>query len=346
RARARGRAGAGRAPARVRRPQRRAQGQRMSAIVFAYHDVGCLGLRTLARLGIPVAAVYTHLDDPHENTWFGSVRATAGELGLDVRAGVDPNAPEEVERIRALKPLAYFSFYYRDLLRRPLLALPEHGGVNLHGSLLPRYRGRAPVNWQLLHGESQSGATLHYMVKRADAGDIVDQEPFAIGPDDSPTDVFKKLLPAAELVLARSAPSVMDGSAPRIRQMESKATTFGRRTPADGLIHWSMAAHDVRNVVPAVTEPYPGAVTSTSGRRKIMVWWADNVPDSPRSAREPGTIEWTGAPGEAPRVVCGDRRRLRLSRFTIEAEEGRAQGPVDPREVLRDGSALGPGAGA
>jgi hypothetical protein len=108
-----------------------------------------------------------------------------------------------------------------------------------------------------------------------------------------------------------------------------------------------MAAADVRNLVRAVTEPYPGAVTSTSGGRRIMVWWADHVPDSPRTAREPGTVEWAGAPGEAPRVVCGDRRRLRLSRFTIEAEGGAGrQGPVDPREVLRDGSVLGSGPAA
>jgi len=314
----------------------------MSAVVFAYHDVGCLGLRVLHRLKIPVAAVYTHADDPTENTWFGSVRRTCEELKLPVHVGADPNSEGERAKIAKLKPAAFFSFYFRDLLKQPLLAIPKYGGVNLHGSLLPRYRGRAPVNWQLLHGETRSGATLHYMVKRADAGDVVDQEPFEIGPDDAPTDVFKKLLPAAELVLSRSAPAVMDGSAPRILQLESNATTFGRRTPADGLIHWKMAAHDVRNLVRAVTEPYPGAVTFTSGGRRIMVWWADYVPEAPRSAREPGTIEWSGAPGEAPRVVCGDRRRLRLSRFTIEAEGGNAAA-IDAREFLRDGAVLGPG---
>jgi UDP-4-amino-4-deoxy-L-arabinose formyltransferase/UDP-glucuronic acid dehydrogenase (UDP-4-keto-hexauronic acid decarboxylating) len=301
-----------------------------------------MGLRTLKRLGVEIAQVYTHADDPHENTWFGSVRKTCEELQLPVKVAADPHAPAELAHIGKLAPRALFSFYWRDLLKEPVLALAQKGAVNLHGSLLPRYRGRAPVNWQLLHGETRSGATLHYMVKRADAGDVVDQEPFEIGPDDAPTDVFKKLLPAAELVLSRSAPAVMDGSAPRIEQLESNATTFGRRTPADGLIHWRMAAHDVRNLVRAVTEPYPGAVTFTSGGRRIMVWWADYVPEAPRSAREPGTIEWSGAPGEAPRVVCGDRRRLRLSRFTIEAEGGNAAA-IDAGEVLRDGAVLGPG---
>jgi methionyl-tRNA formyltransferase len=312
----------------------------MSAVLFAYHDVGCAGIRVLHRLKIPIAAVYTHADDPHENAWFGSVRKTCEELKLPVHVGADPNSPEERERIARLEPTAFFSFYYRDMLKRPLLELPRRGGVNLHGSLLPRYRGRAPVNWQLLHGEKESGATLHYMVARADAGDVVDQEPFAIGPDDTPTDVFRKLLPAAETVLMRSAQAVMDGNAPRIEQMESKATTFGRRTAADGLIHWRMAAHDVRNLVRAVTDPYPGAFTF-AGSRRITIWWADLVADSPRGAKEPGRVEWSGrGVGDAPLVVCGDRRRLRLSRFTIDESPA---GGSDPREVLRDGTLLGAG---
>jgi UDP-4-amino-4-deoxy-L-arabinose formyltransferase/UDP-glucuronic acid dehydrogenase (UDP-4-keto-hexauronic acid decarboxylating) len=312
----------------------------MSAVVFAYHDVGCMGIRTLHRLKIPIAAVYTHADDPHENTWFASVRRTCEELKLPVHVAADPNSESEREKIARLKPTAFFSFYYRDLLKRALLELPKRGGVNLHGSLLPRYRGRAPVNWQLLHGERESGATLHYMVARADAGDIVDQEPYSIGPDDTPGDVFKKLLPAAELVLSRSAQSVMDGTAPRIEQMESKATTYGRRTPADGLIHWRMAAHDVRNLVRAVTEPYPGAFTF-AGKSRITLWWADFVADSPRTAKEPGTVEWPGSGvGDAPLVVCGDRRRLRLSKFTIDKG---SDGVSDPRALLKDGTVLGSG---
>ena len=313
----------------------------MSAVLFAYHDVGCAGIRVLHRLKIPIAAVYTHADDPHENAWFGSVRKTCEELKLPVHVGADPNSPEEREKIARLDPTAFFSFYYRDMLKRPLLELPRHGGVNLHGSLLPRYRGRAPVNWQLLHGERESGATLHYMVARADAGDIVDQEPFAIGPDDTPTDVFRKLLPAAETVLMRSAQAVMDGTAPRIEQMESKATTFGRRTAADGLIHWRMAAHDVRNLVRAVTDPYPGAFTYLPGGRRMTIWWADLAADSPRGAKAPGSVEWSGrGVGDAPLVVCGDRRRLRLSRFKIDESPA---GGSDPRELLRDGTLLGAG---
>ncbi len=135
----------------------------MSAVVFAYHDVGCMGLRTLKRLGVEIAQVYTHADDPRENTWFGSVRRTCEELQLPVEVAADPHAPAELARIAKLAPRAIFSFYWRDLLRENVLALAQKGAVNLHGSLLPRYRGRAPVNWQLLHGEREGGVTLHHM---------------------------------------------------------------------------------------------------------------------------------------------------------------------------------------
>lgn len=299
----------------------------MTAVVFAYHDVGCRGLRVLRRLGIEIGAVYTHADDPGENTWFGSVRATCAELGVPVRVGADPNAPAELAVIRALEPRALFSFYYRDLLKEPVLAIPTQGGVNLHGSLLPRYRGRAPVNWQILHGEREGGVTLHYMVKKADAGDIVDQEAFPIGIDDTPTDVYARLLPAAERVLERSAALVMEGTAPRIRQLESKATTFGRRRPEDGLIDWRFAAEDVRNLVRAVTKPYPGAFTF-AGEKRVTVWWSqhDARPGAGRAEKHVEASEL--APGCVTRradgvfVACGDRRLLRLSKVEIDGVEG------------------------
>ena len=308
----------------------------MSVVVFAYHDVGCMGIRTLGRLGVDVAAVYTYEDDPAEAAWFGSVRGTCEELGIPCFPGSDPHAPEELERIRGLRPDAFFSFYYRDMIREPLLSLPPRGAVNLHGSLLPRYRGRAPVNWMLLHGETRGGATLHHMVKRADAGDIVDQEPFDIGPDDTPADVFARLLPAAERVLERSARAVIDGTAPRIVQMESKATYHGRRRPEDGRIDWRWAAEDVRNLVRAVTRPYPGAFTF-AGARKVLIWWAAHEARPPLRPLAPGTVTRSA---DGVFVTCGDRRLLRL--VCVELD-GRASDGLELAGVLRDGLVLGDG---
>jgi UDP-4-amino-4-deoxy-L-arabinose formyltransferase/UDP-glucuronic acid dehydrogenase (UDP-4-keto-hexauronic acid decarboxylating) len=309
----------------------------VSAVVFAYHDVGCMGLRTLKRLGVEIAQVYTHADDPQENTWFGSVRRTCEELRLPVKVGADPHAPEELAHLARLAPRAIFSFYWRDLLKESVLALGQKGAVNLHGSLLPRYRGRAPVNWQLLHGERQGGVTLHHMVKKADAGDIVDQEPFVIGPDDKPTDVFESVLAIGELVLTRSALAVIEGNAPRIEQLESKATLFGRRRPEDGAIHWRQSAEDVRNLVRAVTRPYPGAFTFAAGKR-VLVWWSAHDARASRAGagEAHGQIERRA---DGVYAVCGDRRLLRLCEVEIEGRLGDA---LEFPELLGDGARLGP----
>jgi UDP-4-amino-4-deoxy-L-arabinose formyltransferase/UDP-glucuronic acid dehydrogenase (UDP-4-keto-hexauronic acid decarboxylating) len=307
----------------------------VTAVVFAYHDVGCRGIRTLRKLGVEIQAVYTHEDDPTENLWFGSVRKTCAELGIEVRAGVDMKDPAEQSRLRALAPRAIFSFYYRDLLPEAVLACAKMAAVNLHGSLLPRYRGRAPINWQILHGEKEGGVTLHHMVKKADAGDIVDQEPFPIGPDDTPTEAFARLLPAAERLLERSAVAVVEGTAPRWAQLESKATTFGRRRPEDGRIDWRQSAEDVRNLVRAVTKPYPGAFTF-AGSTRLIVWWSQHAASgaSAAAAIAPGTVRRSA---EGVFVACGDGRFLRLSRVEAGEKEGDA---LEFQNLLYEGRVL------
>jgi UDP-4-amino-4-deoxy-L-arabinose formyltransferase/UDP-glucuronic acid dehydrogenase (UDP-4-keto-hexauronic acid decarboxylating) len=308
----------------------------VSVVVFAYHDVGCMGVHTLKALGIDVARVYTHADDPGENRWFGSVTKTCAELGVTCTTA-NPHDSAETGVIRGIAPDAIFGLYYRDMIKDSVLSLAKRGGFNLHGSYLPRYRGRAPVNWQILHGETQGGVTLHHMVKRADAGDIVDQEAIPIGPDDTGVDVYRKMLPAAELVLRRSAKAVLDGTARRIRQMESKATYYGRRKPEDGLIDWNWCAEDVRNLVRAVTRPYPGAFTFASGRR-INVWRVSHarfaVADQEPWPPVPGTI--IGADGVF--VYCGDCALLKLDHVEID---GRVGDGADFPGVLKDGLVLG-----
>lgn len=157
----------------------------MKAIVFAYHDIGCVGLKALVEAGYDVQAVFTHTDSPDENNFFASVARTGAELNLPVYAPEDVNHPLWVNRIRELQPEVIFSFYYRNMLSEELLSLAPKGGFNLHGSLLPRYRGRAPVNWALLNGETETGVTLHKMVKRPDAGDIVAQQAVSIAAQDT-----------------------------------------------------------------------------------------------------------------------------------------------------------------
>ncbi|MFF4607400.1 formyltransferase family protein [Streptomyces sp. NPDC001339] len=305
----------------------------MTVVLFAYHDVGCRTVEVLTELGIEIACVYTHHDDPGENTWFGSVAGTAASLGIPVRHA-DPRTAGEREHIRALAPRALFSAYWRHLLPDEVLGLAPVA-VNVHGSLLPRYRGRAPVNWQILHGEREGGVSLHHMVREPDAGDLVDQESFPIGPDDTPTDIYRKLLPATEAVLRRNAWPVIEGRAPRWPQLASKATVFGRRRPADGLIDFRHAAEDIRNLIRAVTDPYPGAFCHM-GPHQLTIWRAGHPSSEPppRPGR-PGEIHIEPA---GVFVLCGDGRRLCLDEVELDGRRGT---PRDFPHVLRHEAVLG-----
>ena len=235
------------------------------AVVFGYHQVGARCLRVLLAHRVDVALVVTHDDNPGETIWFDSVAAVAAEYGIPVRVPDDPNTPELVADIAALEPDFLFSFYYRRMLGAPLLAIPPLGALNMHGSLLPKFRGRAPVNWAVLAGERETGATLHYMVEKPDAGDLVAQMAVPILPDDTAHEVFAKVTVAAEIVLDRSLPALVAGTAPRIRQDLVQGSYYGARRPEDGIIDWTRSATAIHNLVRAVAPPYPGAFTTAGG---------------------------------------------------------------------------------
>jgi len=260
----------------------------MRAVVFAYHDVGYACLDELFRAGADVAAVFTHDDDPGETVWFRSVRALADAHGVPVFAPERVNDSEWIDRVRALSPDFIFSFYYRKLLKPELLGLARRGALNLHGSLLPKYRGRAPVNWVLVHGERETGVTLHYMDARADHGDIVAQRAVPITDDDTALTLFRKLTAAAAALLREVYPGLCAGTAPRLPQDHAAATYFGGRTPADGRIDWNTSARQVYNLVRAVTHPYPGAFTSWNGRTLYI--WAVRPRDGDGVGAVPGTV--------------------------------------------------------
>ena len=259
----------------------------MKAIVLAYHNIGCAGIRALIAHGYEIAAVFTHQDDPEENHWFESVAELAARYDIEVHAPENINHPLWVERIKAMNPDILFSFYYRNMVGAEILSLPPKGCLNLHGSLLPKYRGRCPVNWALIHGETETGVTLHYMTVKPDAGDIVGQEALLIGDDDTALTLHQKMTTAAAALLDQALPLIKDGLTPRRPQERIPGSYFGGRRPVDGEIDWSRPARTVRNLVRAVTRPYPGAF-SFIGNRKLMVWSVAIEPG--RTGALPGTV--------------------------------------------------------
>jgi methionyl-tRNA formyltransferase len=237
-----------------------------SAVVFAYHDVGVRCLSVLLARGVDVRLVVTHDDNPRETIWFGSVERLALRHGLKVIKPADPNTPEVLAQVRAAKPDFLFSFYYRSMLGGALLSVPRGAALNMHGSLLPKYRGRVPVNWAIIHGETATGVTLHHMTSKPDAGEIVDREAVPILPDDTALDVFRKVTVAAELCLYRAVPKLLDGTAAAESQDLSQGSYFGGRTAADGVVNWQQGAEQIHNLVRAVAPPYPGATALVGGR--------------------------------------------------------------------------------
>jgi UDP-4-amino-4-deoxy-L-arabinose formyltransferase/UDP-glucuronic acid dehydrogenase (UDP-4-keto-hexauronic acid decarboxylating) len=243
----------------------------MNTIVFAYHDMGCAGIRALLAHGFHIQAVFTHKDDPGENIWFESVAELATAKGIPVYAPDTVNHPIWVDMIRKLNPDMMFSFYFRTVLSPEILAIAARGALNLHGSLLPAYRGRCPVNWALVNGETETGVSLHYMTEKADEGDLVSQRVIPISDDDTAGTLHRKSTREAAVLLGEALPFLKQGTATRIPQDSSRASCFGSRRPKDGEIFWDRPATDVRNLVRAVTRPYPGAFSFT-GNRKVFFW--------------------------------------------------------------------------
>ncbi len=275
-------------------------------LFFGYSEVGFECLSLLLERGDNVVALITHENNPNEKIWFQTPAVAARAKSVPVHTPASVNTPEWMERIALLAPDLILSVYYRNMISEKILGLARLGAFNMHGSLLPKYRGRAPINWAVLHGEPHIGMTLHRMVKKADAGAIVDQQGVDLDPRDTAEQAFRKVLPCARAVLARQVDALLAGTAKETPQDNSQATYFGGRKPEDGRINWSQSSAQIFNLIRAVTDPYPGAFTDIDDAR-LMVWWA-----------EPSATAARGRPGEvlsvAPLVVATADGALELTR--------------------------------
>lgn len=283
------------------------------AVVFAYSEVGVRCVRELLAQNIEIPLLFTHADDPGESRWFASVGDLARSRGLRVETPPDPNTPEWVEEGRRCDPDFLFSFYYRHMLSASWLTVPRRGALNMHGSLLPKFRGRAPVHWAIIKGETVTGASLHYMLEKPDAGALVDQLSVPILENDTALDVSLKVADAAQRVLHRALPELLAGRA-AAREMDlSQGSYFGRRRPEDGRIDWRQPARAVHDLVRAVAPPFPGAFTLVNGCRLEIL---ETRVDGP--ARYPTRAPCLYADQDGWYADCVDGRRLEIRRMQID----------------------------
>ncbi len=298
-------------------------------LLFAYAEMGSSCLEALLELGAPIAGLFTHEDSPGEEIWWRSCAEMARGRGIPVFTP-DKLDTAWIARIEAMHPAVIYSFYYRNLLPESVLRAAPLGAFNLHGSLLPRYRGRAPVNWVLVNGERETGVTLHRMVARADAGDIVAQRAVAIDDSDTAQSLFRKLVPLAVEIVREFHPLIVEGRAPRIAQDIGAGSYFGRRGPEDGRLDWNWPARRIFNLVRAVAHPYPGAFCAVKGRKLFI--WETRIATEDGKAGEAGRV--IGKRGGAAIVAAGAG-----SIAIIRAQwEGQAEGPGG--EVLGSIAAL------
>lgn len=244
---------------------------RPSVFVFAYNQVGYQCLKCLFDQNAKVKWVSTYRDRKDENIWFDSVAELALSKGAEVFFDMDLKDPSVIDFIKSLSPDLMFSFYYRHIIPKEVLAIPPLGAFNVHGALLPKYRGGSPTHWAIINGEKETGVTLHRMAEKLDQGAIVGQRAVPIGPEETSVQVIRKVALEAYGLLKDYLPALESGKAKEFPQDDSKATYFKSRHPKDGIVDWKKRASDIYNLVRAVTHPYPGAFTYFN-KKKFLIW--------------------------------------------------------------------------
>lgn len=282
-----------------------------------------------------LAAVVT-LDDTEAARLSGAVdlAATAEQLGSSVIRVTDVNSPEAVSAIRALEPALLVVVGWTRLIRDELLKVPAVGCVGFHASLLPHNRGRAPVNWAIIRGETQTGNTMMLLDAGVDTGGIVDQRATPILLADTCRTVYDRVGDLGAAMLRDNLGDLLAGRAQIRPQDETHATHLPKRTPAMGVTDWRRSPVDIHNWIRAQTAPYPGAHTWLDGT-KISLWSSLPPLELLPTDRDPGEIEAIDATGM--RVSCGGGSVIVTE---VSAEGG------EPRPVAETAADLGlkPGA--
>ena len=299
----------------------------MKICFLGNHTVGATALRVLRREA-DVVAVVAHPEDQEDGVRYVSVFAEARRMGIPVIRAVG-KSPELEQLMDAAQPDLIWISDYRYLIPVAVLRLARRGAVNLHPSLLPKYRGRAPINWAILKGETQLGLTAHFVDEGADTGDIIAQSAFALGQNQDVGDALNRLYPLYETMTAEVLAAFRSGSVPRRAQEAKAATVFPRRTPEDGLIDWNETANEVWNLIRAVAAPYPGAFSAWS-EGILRVWKAEAICALPAARRrKPGEIVSVSDDGAVLVVACRDAAII-ITKFELELSAA----PLVERGVL------------
>ena len=246
-------------------------------LFFGFSDLGYQCLKYLIDEEYYVVGVFTHDTDPHENQWFETAESIAKENFIPVFKPSTLKTEKWFRKVKYMQPDLILSVYYRNIIPEEIFSQAKYGAYNMHGSYLPTYRGRAPLNWAIINGESHSGVSLHVLEKKFDTGAIVDQEKVEFTENEYVGDIQPRITQAGVNVFVRSLEKLLDGNPTLTPQDESNATYFGKRTPEDGRIDFNKSAKEVFNLVRALSKPYPGAFANINGNNTVI--WRAKIGD-------------------------------------------------------------------
>ncbi len=290
-------------------------------VFFGTAELACASLAALAdQAGWTIAGVVTQPDRPRGRDLRlqpPPVKVLATQLGLPVWQPQRARDEGLLQTLRAAAPDLVAVAAYGQILPPPLLALPRHGCLNVHASLLPRHRGAAPIQWALLEGDAETGVTIMRMDAGLDTGDLLSQETVPIRPEDDGQTLHDRLAALGARLLVKTIPPYLAGELSPRPQPAQGATYARKITKEDGRLDWRGAAPALANRVRAFT-PWPGAFTFLAGAPRpvlLKVWRAEPVAASPS---RPGTV--LAASKEGVLVACG-AGALRLT--ALQREGGR-----------------------
>ncbi len=242
----------------------------MRIVFLGTSDFGLPTLRALVEGGQDIALVITQPDRPAgrgRRLRAGPIKRYALDKDLPLAQPDDVNAPAVLGRLRRLAPDLLLCIAYGEKLRPALLELAPHGAINLHGSLLPKYRGAAPVNHAIVNGETETGLSVIEMAAEIDAGDILSQRATAIGPDETAGRLHDRLARLGARVVTEVVRELALDEVGRRHQNPTQATYAPKLKKTDGLVRWERPTEAVYNQIRGLT-PWPGAYTYLPGGRR------------------------------------------------------------------------------
>ena len=290
----------------------------MRLIFFGTPDFASRCLRKILSSKHEVAAVVTAPDRPRgrgRKLAQPDVKKLALEHGLEVLQPDRLKDPEFLERLDSLNASFYCVVAFR-ILPEEVFSRPSDGCVNLHASLLPFYRGAAPINWVLINGERETGLTTFFIGRKVDTGDILLQENVAIGQDETYGELYERMAEAGGDLIIKTMDMIESGECSTIKQDHTKATPAPKIHPELGRIDWSKSSSEIHNLCRGLS-PKPGAFSFLNGKRTILL---RTSPADGETSETPGIIT-AADPKSGITVACGDGN---LTILEIKPESGKA----------------------